>query len=279
MKIYRIQSHEGWRIHESKLANEYAKRRLFERDLEARLCARSGDRTFHGFSYVVQQEVDFKVTGSNPPINWRETLTCPYSSLFNRVRGCMHIFDTDCDPYQDDPIYIMEQTTSTYTYLKNNYLNVVGSEFLGSDIDSGSVVNGIRHEDITRLSFEDGSLKHILSFDVFEHVPDFIQGFRECHRVLSRGGNILWTVPFIRQHRENTIRARMRPDGSVEHIMEPEYHGDPVNRKGVLCFYHFGWELLEQVKSIGFREVYACLFWSDVFGYLGPESIVLVAHK
>jgi hypothetical protein len=38
-------------------------------------------------------------------------------------------------------------------------------------------------------------------------------------------------------------------------LLEPEYHGDPLSSDGILCFYHFGWDLLEEFRRCGFRSV------------------------
>ena len=36
----------------------------------------------------------------------------------------------------------------------------------------------------------------------------------------------------------------------------PEYHGDPLGG-GVLCFHHFGWDLLDAMRECGFAEAEA----------------------
>jgi hypothetical protein len=43
------------------------------------------------------------------------------------------------------------------------------------------------------------------------------------------------------------LRARIGADGAIEHLEPAEYHGDLVSG-GVLCFHHFGWDLLEQAR-------------------------------
>lgn len=68
-------------------------------------------------------------------------------------------------------------------------------------------------------------------------------------------------------------------DGSIKHLLEPEYHGDPVTSKACLCFSHFGWEMLGQMRESGFLDAYAVLFWSVDFGYLGSEQILFIACK
>jgi len=44
------------------------------------------------------------------------------------------------------------------------------------------------------LPLADGSVDHVLSFQVFEHVPDPQRYLRECHRVLKPGGSVLLTT-------------------------------------------------------------------------------------
>jgi ubiquinone/menaquinone biosynthesis C-methylase UbiE len=63
----------------------------------------------------------------------------------------------------------------------------------------GQLVNGVRRENATQLTFEDNSLDHILSFDVFEHVPSYLLAFKECYRTLRDGGTLMWSVPMARK--------------------------------------------------------------------------------
>ncbi len=166
------------------------------------------EKTVAGYSYTAAAYVDFAIS-PRQPMNWRETLKCPKSNLINRVRGCIHIMDLECAPYASDKIYIMEQKTSTYRYLKERYNGLVGSEYLGDNLIPGEIINGIRHEDATNLSFSDQSLSHILSFDVFEHIPAYLDAFRECYRALKPGGCLLWSVPMARRRHENKVRATL----------------------------------------------------------------------
>jgi hypothetical protein len=66
----------------------------------------------------------------------------------------------------------------------------------------------------------------------------------------------------------------------VVHLLPPEYHGDPVTDTGCLCFYHFGFDLLDVCKSAGFAEAHALLYYDSHFGYLGfGEQVVFLARK
>jgi len=241
--------------------------------------------TLRGFSYPAKDMVDFLVDynySDGVNINWRERLVCPVTGLNNRLRGCIHLIDCELGLRTYHDIYISEQVTPLYTYLRNKFPNTIGSEYLGEDVEPGSVnKNDLRHETAINLSFEDESLDCYMSFECLEHIPDFIKAFSEAFRVLRKGGKFFWSVPFANLEYENIIRAFVGEDGKTYHILEPEYHGDPVggSSKGILCFTHFGWQMLDQVKDAGFNDAYAFLYHSDVFGYLGGEQVLFIAEK
>jgi hypothetical protein len=77
---------------------------------------------------------------------------------------------------------------------------IEGSGYVGHDHRGGRVHGGIRHEDVTALSFADASVDLIVSNDVSEHVPDVDRAFED----------------------------------------EPRYHGNPVSAQGSLVFHDFG---------------------------------------
>jgi len=94
---------------------------------------------------------------------------------------------------------------------------------------------GIRHEDLTALTFPDGSFDFLLSLEVLEHTPDYKTALRKCARVLRPGGSVLLTAPFHGTER-NLVRARDRPTRPSRASRDPEYHHDPLSSGGCLCF-------------------------------------------
>lgn len=212
--------------------------------------------------------------------NWRERLVCDCCELNARQRACIHLFAQLIPAAGTRNVWITEQVTSVFKALAQRCPGLIGSEYLGQEFKSGTVnSSGIRHEDITDCSFADESLNAVLSFDVIEHVPDPGKAFRECARVLEPGGVLLFTVPFLCLDERTRVRARLE-NGQVIHLMEPQYHGDPVQPdKGVLCFQEFGWDVLQQLRDAGFVDASAIVFESVRFGYLGGPQIVLKAMK
>ena len=277
----RLRTLDEYTRHRSDNARIYEKIGRLEETL-----ARNNKREFtvKGFSYPAQKTVDFKVDyqySDNMHINWRERVICPITGLNNRIRAAIHFIDFEIDLDSNSNIYIAEQVTPLYQYLKKKYSHLTGSEYLGPDARPGSVnEKGLRHENATGLSFADDSLDAYLTFDCLEHVPDYMAAFRDAYRVLKPGGVFCWSVPFANGDQENIIRAIVNADGSINHILPPEYHGDPVNADGgILCYQVFGWQMFDQLRSIGFKDAYAITYWSDTLGYYNRDQFLFFAVK
>ena len=196
------------------------------------------------------------------------------------MRASVHLLAMKSLLDRKTKIFLMEQTTPLFAHFRKRYPQTIGSEFLKDAIPQGHTnAGGIRNEDATNLTFADQQSDVILSFDVLEHISDFRLAFAECARTLRPNGKMLFSVPFITDAGPNIIRVRFRPDNTIEHLLPPEYHGDPLSSEGCLCFQHFGWEMLEQMKQAGFSSAQALIYWSRDFGYLGKEHIQFIAEK
>lgn len=231
--------------------------------------------TVDGYSYVagtkVAFEVDFQWSGVKGQVNWRDRVRCPASGLTARWRATIQLFDIEVEAFPDSEIYLTEQVAPLYHYFSRRFSRLIGSEYLGPAVALGQVnASGVRNEDLGALSFADCSLDVVLSYDVIEHVAQPLSAFRECHRVLRPGGWFHWTVPFSPESQTNSVRALME-GGQVRLLFPPEYHGNPLSEEGSLCFTHFGWQMLDDVRSVGFRDVYAIAFYSPEFGYYGEQ--------
>ena len=218
--------------------------------------------------------------GADPETtNWRETLACQ-CGLNSRQRAAFHFLVQRSKPLHRLAIYVCEQTTPFYREVGRKTDHLAGSEYLGDSVPAGHInEQGIRHESATGLSFPDESFDRYLSFDVFEHIPDYLKAFREAARVLRPGGRLVFTVPFDQGRQDHQIRAKMLPSGEIEHIFPPEYHGDPMSQAGILCFQIFGWDMLDDLKRSGFREAAAYVYYSRQYGYLGGLPSIFEAVK
>jgi SAM-dependent methyltransferase len=140
---------------------------------------------------------------------------------------------------------------ATLAYLKRVVPRVYASEFFDG-VEPGAYVNGILHQDVQKLSFADASLDLITSNQVFEHVQDDLQGFRECHRVLSPGGALVFSIPLY--DTPATQRLAAVENGIIVHHAPPEYHDSRREGPGAaLCFWrHSLHDIIGRVERAGF---------------------------
>ena len=279
----RIRNQPEFQNYRAQINGELAARREAERELAQPYPS----FTTSGFCFVCQKRTQFLSSwelaydvGGHLEMNWREHLRCPRCRLNNRMRASIHLLMGTIAATSESRIYATEQSTPLYDYLHKRFPVFQGSEFLQDAASIGeSKSTKLRHEDLTQLSFPSDSFDVILSFDVLEHIPDYRAAFTECARTLKTAGKMLFSVPFDADSAHNQIRARLRKDGTIEYLLPPEYHGDPRNPEGCLCFQHFGWEMLEQMKQAGFSNVWALSYYSREYGYLGDRQIQFLAEK
>ena len=255
--------------------------------IEADLVKDDAPFQVHGHCAVCEVDSDFLVDFAYAPPaidgkqlpNWRERLECQ-CGLNNRMRAALHFLRGNLAASDTDLVYITEQITPLYHAFERLFPLLIGSEYLSDGTSPGRTnAQHIRHEDVTHLTFPDAHLDIVASFDVLEHVPNYAAAFREFARCLKSGGSLLLSVPFF-AHRTTTLtRARMRDNGDIEHLETPEYHGDPLSTAGVLCFYHFGWDLLDVMRSTGFVDANVHFYWSREYGYLGGRQLLIAAQR
>jgi SAM-dependent methyltransferase len=161
------------------------------------------------------------------------------------------------------------------------------SEYLGPGHQGGAEVGGVVHQDLTALSYAEGSVDVVLSSDVLEHIPDPYRAHAEIHRVLRPGGSHVFTVPFHQTEHRDERRATVDGEGRVTLLAEPAiyhtdaplHHGDPTAPSpGVLVYTIFGLEMLVRLREVGFGTSLYQLYLPSR-GILGPNAIVFEAVK
>lgn len=275
-----IRAYREWR---ERLADEIARRRSIERslcgsgegfgvDAECWVCARS-------VSMSVDYRYSYELDGHLTP-NWREQLRCPDCGMNNRMRASLHFVAEVMAPRRSSSIYLTEQLSPVYDHLYRRYSDCVGSESLGQSVPLGAHdARGLRNEDACALTFTDERFDLVASFEVLEHVPEYLLALREMGRVLRRGGSLLLSTPFDPECEMNLVRAVPEPGGTVRHLLPPEYHGDPLRAEGCLAYRRFGWELLDDLRDAGFVDCGIWTFWSRRYGYLGDPLLFVVARR
>ncbi|WP_419730033.1 glycosyltransferase [Lichenicola sp.] len=195
--------------------------------------------------------------------NWREEIHCLACDTLNRSAGLAQVIMV---PWVQHGVNVLGEAR---VYLTDQRVHEFGhtgsvgkvladiSRFSCSDyfddLRKGEISSdGILHEDIQDISFDDNSVDLFLSQDVMEHVADPWQGFAEVYRCLKPNGRYVFTVPIDLDRPDSLTRAVLE-DGLLRHIEPAEYHGDPRRAGGALVFTEFGADLVDRLAGIGFR--------------------------
>lgn len=209
---------------------------------------------------------------------WREHLDCLGCRLVTRLRGAYHIFRQELGPTQDSRIHVTEQATPLFAALSQRFPNTVGGQYIGAS-QSGARVASIQHEDAQAPSFPTEGFEYVLSFDVLGHVPFYLKALSEFHRTLRGGGSILLTAPFSLDQAEHQVMVTTDANGAITHLRPPEYHGNPIGTAGSLSFRMFGWQLLNELRDVGFERPEVVTYWSRQLRYYGEPSVAVTARK
>lgn len=266
-----FQSHDEWARSQVEDEHRYRDRWLLERAM-SQLVA---DDLWEGHCALCDCATRFSISiPTDGEANFREEMTCGRCGHNARVRAGLQLAMAGMP--HSAAVYITEQASAPFVWLQRRYPDAIGSEFttdrehiarmqfqLTTELGGEGL---IRFEDVTSLTMADGSLDAVVSFDVLEHVPDYAAALAEFARVLRPGGRLVLTAPFIPGNASTIVRARIGDNGEVEHLLEPEYHGDPV-AGGILCFYHFGWDLVDAAGDAGFATACMQLPWAPGLGY------------
>jgi len=167
-------------------------------------------------------------------------------------------------------IYLTEHNTPYHKKFKNSkQYDLVTSIYKPGDV---------LHQDLTKLTYPDNSFDLCLSFEDLEHIPDYQTVIKELYRVTKPGGSVLLSAPFILENDRTITRATINEKGEITHLLTPEYHGDPVLPLGILCYYHFGWDLLDSFRDAGFKSVKVVTGY-DIDKLILDTLLFIVAEK
>jgi SAM-dependent methyltransferase len=201
-----------------------------------------------------------------------------------RLRAVLHMLTEMkvCQDHWTPRIYGSEALTPFALLLRGRFARYIGSEYAPSEEDRARIYP-VPHQDITNLTFPDGGFDLVVSNEVLEHVPSLERAFSEIARVLAPGGVLLATFPFAYFAEDTQVRAVLREDGTVSHLCEPEYHGNPMDPEGgSLVFQVPGWDVLPLALRQGFRSAAIHFVSSKACGITSAEVagiFVLIAMK
>jgi len=162
-----------------------------------------------------------------------------------------------------------------HRFLQRKAASLVSSQYVEGEVP-GSDVGGVRVEDVQRLTFPSSSFDVCTSTEVFEHVPNDRQAFAEILRVLRPRGVLLFTVPITLN--ANTRERAAIVDGTLVHLLPPEYHRDPAGGQSpVLAFRDYGVDIVVRLNEAGFSK--AEMIYPAGMSWFGCRRPVILARK
>ena len=226
-----------------------------------------------GYCSICEAQVVFRSYGT-----WhRDRLLCAACGSIPRQRALISVLSIVRPDWRGARLWELAPAGPASQKLRTECSNYVGSHYW-PDVSPGTLVDGVRCEDLERPTFGDASVDIVVSSDVFEHIIDVDAALAQVARVLDEGGIHVWTTPQYRDLESSKSRVR-RSTAGLENLVPPEYHGDPVNADGALVTFDWGRDLPGRVES-------ASGLWTTVFrlesrthGLLGEFLEVFVSHR
>lgn len=184
--------------------------------------------------------------------NWREELACDCEDRINaRGRAMLHFAESVAGLLPAMRVLAFGPSTpvsrrigQTATLIHRTRMLVAGGAY--------------------RLDLPDACVQLALAPDYLNHVPPLDAALAELRRVLARGGQLVFTVPF-RVDLAGTI-SRTDDLPRVNGLL-PTYYGASIH--------DIGWDVLSRLRKAGFAGASAYCYWSEELGYLGPFNMIV----
>ena len=143
----------------------------------------------------------------------------------------------------------------------------------------GAEIGGYRNEDLESQSFESDIFDLVVSLDVLEHVNKPERCFEEIKRTLKPEGAFVFTTPTYKGKVDSERRAKYLSNSEVEHLCPPEYHGNPVDSKGSLVTFHFGYDLPELIYAWSGMDTIVLRYHDHYHGIIGEFTEVYISYN
>jgi len=195
-----------------------------------------------GHCSTCDSEVDFVAYDA-----WlRDHFVCSNCGSIPRERALMHVIDTYFPKWRDSIIHESSPgNRGASMRLAKECSHYIPSQFF-SDHSPGSIVEGMRCENLEALTFANETIDLHITQDVLEHVFHPSKVFSEIARTLKPGGMHIFTVPLVNKSNASKRRARINNDEIM--YLEPEiYHGNPIGDGRSLVTVDWGFDISQHI--------------------------------
>lgn len=176
----------------------------------------------------------------------RDSFVCSNCGSIPRERALMLVVDTNFPSWQNKTIHESSPGgRGASVRFATESPNYISSQFF-PEHSPGSLVNGVRCENLEALAFADESVDLHITQDVLEHVFNPSKVFKEIARTLKPGGMHIFTVPLVNKYSPSKLRARI-DNGEITHLEPENYHGNPVGNGRSLVTVDWGFDICRHI--------------------------------
>jgi SAM-dependent methyltransferase len=198
-----------------------------------------------GFCLCCDTEVDF--IAHNPWL--RDHFACNNCESLPRERALMKVVAQEYPNWYDLKIHESSPGNRGHSVkLKKENKHYTESQFFVNE-PLGKLFNGVRNEDLENQTFDDESFDIVVTSDVMEHIYNPEKAFKEIYRTLKPGGAHIFSVPIINKFKKTQRWAEKGEDGNPIFLFEPEWHGNPIDKKGSPVTIHWGFDIVDFIKE------------------------------
>jgi hypothetical protein len=165
----------------------------------------------------------------------RDNYFCEKCKSIPRQRAIVHVLSYFRPDWR---LMQMHESSPTVPFFAQQ-CTAYSNSFFYEDAPVGTYKDGNRCENLEALTFPDESFDLFITQDVLEHVFHPDRALAEIMRVLRPGGAHVFTAP-KNKHLLKSYRRAAFVNGRVEHIHEPNYHGNPIGDGRSLVTWDYG---------------------------------------
>jgi len=198
-----------------------------------------------GYCHCCNSSVEFVATSDW----WRDDYRCTNCQSIPRERAVIYCLETFFPQWRGLTIHESSPVIGRGAHRR---LIAEAARYLPSqyypDVPPGRSLDGMRCENLEKLTFEDQSIDLHITQDVFEHLLDPAAAFREIARTLRPGGAHIFTTPLENKLAATDFCARLTNDGKVVQLLEPPtYHQNPISSAGSLVTVRWGYDITKYI--------------------------------
>jgi SAM-dependent methyltransferase len=222
-----------------------------------------------------EQNVKFKAKNA-----WlRDSFLCTNCNSIPRERALMLTIEKHLPDWKELKIHESSPGNkgASKKLQKYNKYYIASQYYPGKEF--GVMVDGFRNEDLESQTFDNEIFDLVVTQDVFEHVYDPAKAFKEIARTLKKGGMHILTVPLVNKFKPTISWAKKDENGEPIFYHTPEYHFNPVDTKGSPVTMHWGYDIVEFIRTNSGLETEIIYIDNLDYGIRAEYNEVLISRK